>query len=92
MAYIGENMRKLNKKTTCRIIVEDGMQLLVMPDGTRIPKQVWTRVTDPLNDACYCIVKVLVNLDDTNDECIHSYSFINSEGSTICSSCGIALT
>jgi hypothetical protein len=60
-------MKKLNKESTCRIIVEDGMQVLVMPDGTRIPRQVWTRVTDPLNDACYVITKILVNLDDTID-------------------------
>lgn len=53
----------------CRIITKDGRQYLAMPSGEIVPKQVWSRVTDPVepNQNAYAIIKVLVNLDDTVD-------------------------
>jgi hypothetical protein len=52
-------------KDACRIVVEDGIQYLAMPDGTKLPRQIWTRVTDPLNEPPYAIVKLFVQLDET---------------------------
>lgn len=39
-----------------------------MPDGTIIPKQLVTRVTQRLNEIPTAFIQVLVNLDDTIEE------------------------
>jgi hypothetical protein len=55
-----------NKLTNaCRIVHKDNMSYLAMPDGTIIPRQLVCRVTSPVNERAYAIVKVFVNLDDT---------------------------
>jgi hypothetical protein len=54
-------------ENTCRIIHKNGYSYLAMPDGTVLPKQVFCRVTNVVNERPYAIVKVFVNLDDTED-------------------------
>lgn len=56
------------KPNLCRIKAVDNMSLLTMPDGTIVPAQIFTRVTQVVNERPYAIVKVFVNLDDTIDE------------------------
>src|SRR5688572_26583993 len=59
------NSRTMN---TCRIVHKDNMSYLTMPDGTILPKQIFCRVTQVVNERPYAIVKVFVNLDDTEQE------------------------
>jgi len=53
---------------TCRIKIEEyekGMrhhQSIIMPDGKRIPKVVWTRVYDAADEVPYVIAKILINI------------------------------
>jgi hypothetical protein len=58
----------LPENDTCRIIVVKGKPFLAMPDGTILPKQIFTRVTQSLDDASYAIVKIFVNCDETTGE------------------------
>lgn len=58
------------KKTEkCKVIFENdyvhklGTQILVMPNGERIPAQVWSRVYTGVDQPPYAIVKVLIDIE-----------------------------
>jgi hypothetical protein len=59
------------EEPACSIVHKDGQSFLVDPEGKILPRQIWTRVTQVLNEPAYAIVKVLVNLKDTKDEGTH---------------------
>ncbi len=61
-------MARFEDGTACSIVVnESGQHHIKMPDGTLIPRIVWTRVYDGLpNEAAYVIVKIMVNLTPTD--------------------------
>jgi hypothetical protein len=55
---------------TCRVIIENyegserHHQSILMPDGTRIPKVVWTRVYDHYEEIPYVIAKIYINISE----------------------------
>jgi len=46
----------------CYIKTEGGQQMLFMPDGTRVPGVVFTRVMDKTNEIPYVIVKLFIEI------------------------------
>lgn len=60
MAIIGRHNPKL-----CNVIVKDGTQYITMPNGDILPAQIFTRVTDKVNDQPYVIMKMFVNILDS---------------------------
>lgn len=48
---------------TCKIVNKGNVQIVCMPDGTVLPKQVWSRVFTSVHEAPYVIVKMLVNIE-----------------------------
>jgi hypothetical protein len=48
----------------CKVVIENGFQVVKMPDGTTIPKQVWSRVYSPHDAAAHVILKLYVNLEN----------------------------
>jgi hypothetical protein len=54
----------LHMDGACKVVIEDGYQVVKMPDGTTIPKQVWSRVYSHHNERAHVIVKLYVNLEE----------------------------
>ena len=54
----------------CRVVIQKSEknarhhQVIVMPNGDKIPYIVWTRVYDHPNDIPYVIAKILVNISE----------------------------
>jgi hypothetical protein len=49
----------------CRVVIEDNHQFILMPNGDRIPYQVWSRVYDDTDPRlAYAIIKVRIDLTD----------------------------
>lgn len=52
-------------KPTCTVIVEDGKNYLCDANGNKLPRQIFVRVHQQLDEPAYAIVKIFVNLNDT---------------------------
>lgn len=59
--------KPFNPEDTCRLVIKESetqrhQQVLLMPDGTEIPKIVWTRVYDHFEEPSYIIAKIYINI------------------------------
>lgn len=76
----------------CYVAIQNGKQFVFMPDGTKIPGQVWTRVYDPITGQSSATVQILVDLKPEHssdgidittkeDHALGVNRFLNSDGS-----------
>ena len=57
-------MKGIKLDGSCYIKNVNGQQLLFMPDGTRVPRVILTRVTDEINEIPVALVKLFVEIKD----------------------------
>lgn len=58
-------MRNYHDEELCTVISEKGQHLLITPNGERISGIIFTRVHDDYREIPTCIVKLMVNIKDT---------------------------
>jgi len=48
----------------CKIVTENGKNYLTDTNGNKLPRQIFVRVHQELDEPAYAIVKIFVNLTD----------------------------
>lgn len=61
-------MKNTYNKDFCTVITEKGQHFLVTPKGERIDGIIFTRVNDDCREVTVCIVKLMVNIKNTEPE------------------------
>lgn len=58
------NLKEIGGDPLCYVKNVNGQQLLFMPDGTKIPGLIMTRVTDEIREVPKALIKLFVYIKD----------------------------